>query len=72
MPFSLIFPIKRLSKQRSNKAYAFGKAGIGKSSLLWNLPEEQTLFTEPRTPNALRAAISDNKRSRLRLGGLKV
>lgn len=37
---------ERLKETKGVKACVFGKSGIGKTSLLWTLPEESTLFID--------------------------
>lgn len=37
---------QRLAERRGVKGVIFGKSGIGKTSLLWTLPEENTLFLD--------------------------
>lgn len=37
---------QRLAERRGVKGVIFGKSGIGKTSLLWTLPEESTLFLD--------------------------
>ena len=46
MPLPIITADQRLSEQRGIKGCIFGKSGIGKTSLLWTLPEEKTLFLD--------------------------
>ncbi len=46
MTLSIITADQRLSEQRGIKGCIFGKSGIGKTSLLWTLPEEKTLFLD--------------------------
>jgi hypothetical protein len=46
MPLPIISADQRLSEQRGIKGCIFGKSGIGKTSLLWTLPEEKTLFLD--------------------------
>lgn len=40
----IILADQRLSERRGIKAVIFGRSGIGKTSLLWTLPPETTLF----------------------------
>ena len=44
MTLPIISADQRLSKHRGIKGCIFGKSGIGKTSLLWTLPEDKTLF----------------------------
>jgi hypothetical protein len=44
MVLPIISADQRLNEQRGIKGCIFGKSGIGKTSLLWTLPEEKTLF----------------------------
>ena len=44
MALPIILADKRLSERRGIKAVIFGKSGIGKTSLLWTLPPDTTLF----------------------------
>jgi ABC-type transport system involved in cytochrome bd biosynthesis fused ATPase/permease subunit len=44
MSLPLILADQRLSERRGIKAVIFGKSGIGKTSLLWTLPPDTTLF----------------------------
>ena len=44
MALPIISAEQRLSEQRGIKGCIFGKSGIGKTSLLWTLPEKTTLF----------------------------
>lgn len=44
MTLPLILADQRLSERRGIKAVIFGKSGIGKTSLLWTLPPDNTLF----------------------------
>ncbi|MBA5724588.1 AAA family ATPase, partial [Candidatus Liberibacter sp.] len=37
---------QRLNETKGIKGCIFGKSGIGKTSLLWTLPEESTLFID--------------------------
>lgn len=46
MPFPIISADERLNEQRGIKGCIFGKSGIGKTSLLWTLPEDKTLFLD--------------------------
>lgn len=46
MALPIIFADERLREQRGIKGCIFGKSGIGKTSLLWTLPEEKTLFLD--------------------------
>jgi len=46
MTLPIISADQRLSEQRGIKGCIFGKSGIGKTSLLWTLPEEKTLFLD--------------------------
>ena len=46
MPLPIISADQRLSEQRGIKGCIFGKSGIGKTSLLWTLTEEKTLFLD--------------------------
>jgi len=46
MPLPIISADERLSEQRGIKGCIFGKSGIGKTSLLWTLPEDKTLFLD--------------------------
>jgi hypothetical protein len=46
MPLPIITADQRLNEQRGIKGCIFGKSGIGKTSLLWTLPEEKTLFLD--------------------------
>lgn len=46
MALPIISADQRLSEQRGIKGCIFGKSGIGKTSLLWTLPEEKTLFLD--------------------------
>lgn len=59
--------------QRGIKGCAFGKSGIGKTSLLGTLPEQKTLFTDLEAANVLRATTSDKKEVKLLSeGGVKI
>ena len=40
----LILADQRLAEPRGIKAAIFGRSGIGKTSLLWTLPPDTTLF----------------------------
>jgi hypothetical protein len=44
MALPIILADQRLSERRGIKAVIFGKSGIGKTSLLWTLPPDTTLF----------------------------
>ena len=44
MTLPIISADQRLNEQRGIKGCIFGKSGIGKTSLLWTLPEDKTLF----------------------------
>jgi len=44
MSLPIISADERLSEKRGIKGVIFGKSGIGKTSLLWTLPEKTTLF----------------------------
>ncbi|QQR68409.1 MAG: ATP-binding protein [Alphaproteobacteria bacterium] len=44
MTFPIISADERLAEKRGIKGCIFGKSGIGKTSLLWTLPPEKTLF----------------------------
>ncbi|CAB4785940.1 MAG: AAA family ATPase [Actinobacteria bacterium] len=44
MNLPLILADQRLAERRGIKAVIFGKSGIGKTSLLWTLEPDQTLF----------------------------
>lgn len=46
MALPIISADQRLNEQRGIKGCIFGKSGIGKTSLLWTLPEEKTLFLD--------------------------
>jgi hypothetical protein len=46
MALPIISADQRLNEQRGIKGCIFGKSGIGKTSLLWTLPEETTLFLD--------------------------
>ena len=46
MALPIISADERLTHQRGIKAAIFGKCGIGKTSLLWTLPHENTLFMD--------------------------
>jgi hypothetical protein len=46
MALPIISADQRLSEQRGIKGRIFGKSGIGKTSLLWTLPEATTLFLD--------------------------
>jgi hypothetical protein len=46
MGLPIISADQRLSEQRGIKGCIFGKSGIGKTSLLWTLPEDKTLFLD--------------------------
>ncbi len=46
MALPIISADQRLSEPRGIKGCIFGKSGIGKTSLLWTLPEEKTLFMD--------------------------
>lgn len=37
---------ERLKETKGVKACVFGESGVGKTSLLWTLPEESTLFID--------------------------
>ena len=44
MTLPIISAEQRLNESRGIKGCIFGKSGIGKTSLLWTLPEDKTLF----------------------------
>lgn len=44
MTLPIISADERLAEKRGIKGVIFGKSGIGKTSLLWTLPEKSTLF----------------------------
>ena len=44
MPLPIISADERLKETRGIKGCIFGKSGIGKTSLLWTLPPDKTLF----------------------------
>ena len=46
MALPIISADQRLSEKRGIKGCIFGKSGIGKTSLLWTLPEATTLFID--------------------------
>lgn len=46
MALRIITADERLAEARGIKACIFGKSGIGKTSLLWTLPAETTLFVD--------------------------
>jgi hypothetical protein len=46
MTLRIITADERLAEARGIKACIFGKSGIGKTSLLWSLPEASTLFVD--------------------------
>jgi hypothetical protein len=46
MALRIITADERLAEPRGVKACIFGKSGIGKTSLLWTLPAESTLFID--------------------------
>ena len=46
MALRIITADERLAEARGVKACIFGKSGIGKTSLLWTLPEDSTLFID--------------------------
>lgn len=46
MVLPIISAEQRLNEQRGIKGCIFGKSGIGKTSLLWTLPEATTLFID--------------------------
>lgn len=46
MPLPIISADQRLAEKRGIKGVIFGKSGIGKTSLLWTLPAERTLFLD--------------------------
>lgn len=46
MALPIISAEQRLSEPRGIKGCIFGKSGIGKTSLLWTLPEKTTLFVD--------------------------
>ncbi len=46
MALRIITADERLAEPRGVKACIFGKSGIGKTSLLWTLPEQETLFID--------------------------
>ena len=46
MALPIISADERLSQRRGIKAAIFGKCGLGKTSLLWTLPPEKTLFMD--------------------------
>ncbi|MFN7174808.1 MAG: ATP-binding protein [Thermaurantiacus tibetensis] len=46
MALRIITADERLAEPRGVKAVIFGKSGIGKTSLLWTLPAESTLFID--------------------------
>ncbi|MCK8787242.1 ATP-binding protein [Roseomonas sp. NAR14] len=46
MALRIITADERMAEPRGVKACVFGKSGIGKTSLLWSLPEDGTLFID--------------------------
>lgn len=46
MPLPIISADERLKEARGIKGCIFGKSGIGKTSLLWTLPADKTLFLD--------------------------
>lgn len=46
MALRIVTADERLAEPRGVKAVIFGKSGIGKTSLLWSLPAESTLFVD--------------------------
>ena len=46
MALRIVSADERLAEPRGIKACIFGKSGIGKTSLLWSLPAEKTLFVD--------------------------
>ena len=62
MPLPIISADKHLSEQRGIKGCTFGK-----TSLVWTLLEDKTLFTDLEAANALRAATSGKKRGQVAL-----
>lgn len=44
MSLPIVSADERLKEKRGIKGVIFGKSGIGKTSLLWTLPDEKTLF----------------------------
>lgn len=46
MPLPIISAEQRMSERHGIKGCIFGKSGIGKTSLLWTLPAEKTLFMD--------------------------
>lgn len=46
MSLRIVSADERLAEPRGIKACIFGKSGIGKTSLLWSLPAEKTLFVD--------------------------
>lgn len=71
MPLPIISADKRLSEQHGIQGTTFGKLGIGKTSLLWTLLGEKTLFTGLEAANALCTAASGKKKVKLLSGGVK-
>ena len=46
MALRIVTADERLAEARGIKACVYGKSGIGKTSLLWSLPEDSTLFVD--------------------------
>ena len=46
MALRIVTADERLAEPRGVKAVIFGKSGIGKTSLLWTVPAESTLFVD--------------------------
>ena len=46
MALRIVSADERLAEQRGIKACIFGKSGMGKTSLLWTLPPQTTLFAD--------------------------
>jgi hypothetical protein len=65
MNLPLILADQRLAERRGIKAVIFGKSGIGKTSLLWTLEPEQTLFFDLEAGDlAIEGWIGDTIRPR--------
>ncbi|NBT86554.1 MAG: hypothetical protein EBT45_08720, partial [Alphaproteobacteria bacterium] len=46
MTLPILSADQRLSEPRGIKGCIFGKSGIGKTTLLWTLPQDKTLFVD--------------------------
>ena len=65
MTLPIISADERLAEKRGIKGCIFGKSGIGKTSLLWTLPPEKTLFFDLEAGNlAIEGWAGDTVRPR--------